>query len=392
MNFFCVPIGWASIKRHHGELWHVVDDSEWSCFSPQQLGVPVQDSSGNRLDVGDRDRRRTISQSSSYSVTFAGDDLGESDVLTSTPRRLTAGGGGGGGPGASHWETDSQPYSLEGSSIHFDSDSDHSAVLPSGSGSDAERTCRRAYTLPPSSHAPSGQEYVAQRSFSDSHYPPAEDLPSGLPTSAGASSAGQPKREPRIWTKLRMSLRLRSSKRSFLPNRSSTPPPSFAPTPPIQLIHIEPSAPLGSLSSADDTLSPVEDSESSDDDDDEGNDTPPHFHFDNQFNRIGSILNRLKSVQYKRRRLLNLSGCYIGLSLPVQLSQLYPPAEWFEPINQIDPSVTTTLSFLTIAANEETQYEHARDQCILCSESHPAQSNPSILIVVPVFLSILEPN
>ena len=350
-----------------------MDDSEWNCFSASenQLGAPClqypvlqEGAASNRLDVGERDRRRTISQSSSYSVTFAGDDLGDSDVLTSTPRRLT--GGGGGGPGASHWETDSQPYSLEGSSVHFDSDSDHSAVLPSGgSGSDGDRTCRRAYTLPPSSQTP-GQDYVTQRSFSDSHYLPADELPSGLPT----SSSGQPKRETRIWTKLRMSLRLRTSKRSFLPNRSSTPPPSFAPTPPIQLIHIEP-PPLGTCS-ADDTLSPVEDSESSEDD--EGNHTPPPLHFDYQFNRIGSILNRLKSVQYKKRRPLNPSGCYIGLSLPVQLSNFYPPPEWFEP--QVDASVTT-LTFLTIPANEEMQYEHATEQCILCSVGHPVQPNPS---------------
>lgn len=115
------PEGWASIKRHHGELWHVVDDSEWNCLltdHPETLRFPtlVDGSLVDGLSVRDRTqsslhtdfgatgsnhqqaRFRTVSQSSGHSVTFASDDAhadrdGEGDetipagTLTSTPRR-----------------------------------------------------------------------------------------------------------------------------------------------------------------------------------------------------------------------------------------------------------------------------------------------------------------
>lgn len=148
------------------------------------------------------------------------------------------------------WETDSQPYSLEGSSVHFDSDTEDDgssiAIASAAEMEDAgdrepgreQRVCRRAYTLPPSSTQPvsassqgrggsSGMVHV--RSFSDSHYPSAGDevvdslgpVPlSGLFSGGGGGGGGggssgvdvsatEKSSRMRIWTRLRTSLRLR---------------------------------------------------------------------------------------------------------------------------------------------------------------------------------------
>ena len=211
-----------------------MDDSEWNCFYLPDGSDPfvLKDRFRVSISVNVRDRLRTVSQSSCHSVTFAADereDIKSSvSILTSTPRQRT----GSLGQPTGCWETDSQPYSLEGSSINFDSDSDHSSDVQSGEI--AVRSCRRAYTLPLSTQTP-GQEYVPHfRSFSDSHYPAVDDASCAVPT----SPSNRPKRESRIWSKLRTSLRLRRSKRFSLPVRSSK-ESSFIPpesAEPIQLL------------------------------------------------------------------------------------------------------------------------------------------------------------
>ena len=354
-------LGWASIKRHHGELWHVVEDSEWNCFYLQQVDDQHVVKENNRLDVR-RERLRTVSQSSYHSVTFADDEeVRVPSMVTSTPRQATALVG----QSTGCWETDSQPYSLEGSSINFDSDSDQSAEVPSNDNGD--RNCRRAYTLPISVQTP-GQDYVPHfRSFSDSHYPAADDSSNGVP----ASPTNRPKRELRIWTKLRTSLRFRKSKRFSLPVRPAK-ETSFVPDEmPIKYIHSEPTD--GATTSTEETMSSSAAEEaSSEDADQEEEPHPAPLHFEYQLNRIGSILSRLKSAQqYKRRPMSSTSsrsGGYVGLCLPVQLSYLHPPQNWFEP--QPDP-FTNTINFAVMTLNEEPQFVHEKQLCILCSEETP---------------------
>lgn len=319
----------------------------------------VKDS--NKLYIR-RDRPRTVSQSSYHSVTFAADERGDiiaSPMGTSTPRRERAGSL---SQSTGGWETDSQLYSIEGSSINFDSDSDRSSELPTSSSPD--RTCRRAYTLPLSVQNP-GQEYVTHfRSFSDSHYPAADEASNGVPT----SPTGRPKRESRIWSKLRTSLRLRKSKRFSLPigspKENVSKPEEIVP---IQLILSEQTD--GAIFSAEETQSSsaAEEASSEEDEKEESDTTPLHYEY--QLNRIGSILSRLKSVPYKRRPLSsssNRSGCFIGLCLPVQLSYLHPPSDWFEP--QPDLFTTTISNNLTnVTLNEEPQIDHDTEHCIICS-------------------------
>ncbi|KAI9556963.1 hypothetical protein GHT06_016757 [Daphnia sinensis] len=357
--------GWASIKRHHGELWHVLDDSEWNSLYFQHVSDPLILKDNSHLGVV-RDRPRTVSQSSCHSVTFAADerdDTRAASILTSTPRQRS---GSVEQPNGC-WETDSQPYSLEGSSINFDSDSDHSSDVPTPE--DAIRSCRRAYTLPLSVQTP-GQEYVPHfRSFSDSHYTMADGVSCAVPT----SPTTRPKRESRIWSKLRTSLRLRRSKRFSLPVRSSSKQSSFIPpeTEPIQLLRSEPTD--GAMCSTEETFSSSAAEEaSSEEDDREERDTAP-LHFEYQLNRIGSILSRLRSLSYKRRpRLLsslsNRSGCYIGLCLPIQLSYLHPPADWFE--QPVPPMPCTSFSNMTL--NEEPHFVHQWQDCIVCSKDPSA--------------------
>ena len=445
---FLARLGWASIKRHHGELWHVVDDSEWVFRPLQTLQQPQESAVHNSsamdkslldptTDCSKRDRRRTISQSSGHSVTFASDkEDSDQACVTSTPRRLTA--------TTTCWETDSQPYSLEGSSIHFDSDSDQSSMP--GGAEETDRICRRAYTLPPpSSQAPASGGVASGaggrnesshhhfRSFSDSHYP-ADDpvvidpLGSGgglLPqpsNSSSASSAGRQQRreggssKTRIWTKLRTSLRLRRSKRFSLPSRptsssvaSSPAVPSASLTPDDvgkKLDFVFPGSAddktLCPSSSAEETLSGEDEVE--DDDDEDGAvppPPPPTLPEGQQSNRIGSILNRLKSVPYKKRRPLggsSASGCYIGLCLPVQLSLLHPPADWFDrkattaddkddedffPGDECngtynEESTLRRMSYPTLvfSIGEEAHYDHQAELCIICS-SGPDYIPPS---------------
>lgn len=358
-------LGWASIKRHHGELWHVLDDSEWNSTYLHRVSDPTMLKDNAQLGVG-HDRLRTVSQSSCHSVTFATDereDTRAASIVTSTPRQRT---GSVDQPNGG-WETDSQPYSLEGSSINFDSDSDHSSDVPTTD--DAIRPCRRAYTLPLSVQTP-GQEYVPHfRSFSDSHYTIAD----GVSNAVLSFPTARPKRESRIWSKLRTSLRLRRSKRFSLPVRSSS-KRSFSIPPenePIQLLRSELTD--GAMCSAEETLSSSAAEEaSSEEDNKEERDSAP-LHFEYQLNRIGSILSRLKSVSYKRRpRLLsslsNRSGSYIGLCLPIQLSYLHPPADWFE---QPVPSIPTA-SFANMTLNEEPHFVHEWQDCIICSEDPSA--------------------
>jgi hypothetical protein len=355
--------GWASIKRHHGELWHVLDDSEWNSLYFQHVSDPFVLKDSIRLNV-ERERLRTVSQSSCHSVTFAADereDTKTASIVTSTPRQRT----GSLGQPTGCWETDSQPYSLEGSSINFDSDSDRSSDVASAEG--AIRSCRRAYTLPLSTQTP-GQEYAPHfRSFSDSHYPMADDASCVVPT----SPSSRPKRESRIWSKLRTSLRLRRSKRFSLPVRDVFYVPPDTPKV-IQLLRTELTD--GALGSAEDTFSSsaAEDASSEDDDKEEADATPLHFEY--QLNRIGSILSRLKSVPYKRRPRIfssssNRSGCYIGLCLPIRLSYLHPPSDWFE---QPDLMINT-ISLSNMTLNEEPQFVHESQHCIICSK------DPSVL-------------
>lgn len=372
-------LGWASIKRHHGELWHIVDDAEWTCSSARQQ---INDNNrqlapNNHLNVAERNRYRTASQSSSHSVTFANENREDfnntSSLVTSTPRR----------PNFSSvqpstcWETDSQSYSLEGSSVHLDSDSDHSTAL----STDADRTSRRAYTLPPLTQAP-GQDFVGHiRSFSDSQYPPGDD--SAL--NRTASTSGQPTREMRFLARLRTSLRLRKSKRFSLSLRknkeifSSMPPSS-----PIQLVHTnqaEPSATSPALSATAEEFhfSSATEEASSDDEDgaQEETQSPPPAHYSYQLNRIGSILSRLKSVPYKRRP-VGRSGYFIGLCLPVQLSNLHPPKAWFERSPDQEES-TSAVNSLTVPLNEETLFHHDIKHCVLCSFDPPSMSKESNL-------------
>ena len=356
--------GWASIKRHHGELWHIVDESEWHCLHikpDSEFKHVIKDN--NKLDV--RNRMRTVSQSSCHSVTFAADERADVlSVVTSTPRQPTSV-----APGGCCWETDSQPYSLEGSSINFDSDSDQSTGLPAGGGS-VDRNYRRAYTLPLSVQTP-GQEYVPHfRSFSDSHYPAADDSASLEVTSSPTS---RPKRESRIWNKLRTSLRLRKSKRFSLPTGSPVsahPLKSPDSVKPIVLVRSEP---MNGSAAAEEALSSstAEDEESSDD---EYGDVKEEFdssslRYEYQLNRIGSILSRLKSVPYKKRLVSSSarSSCFIGLCLPVQLSYIHPPSSWFE--GHVDPYISTILhEVTTMTLNEELQVDHDVDQCIICSK------------------------
>ena len=108
------------MRRHHGELWHVVDAAEWILF-PGGVKKAEEDD-----DLGER--ARTMSLCSSQSVSFA-----VQSASASATRRPNSGiaSGPASGPASGCWETDSQPYSLEGSSIQFDSDSDHSSQVRS---------------------------------------------------------------------------------------------------------------------------------------------------------------------------------------------------------------------------------------------------------------------
>lgn len=432
---FLARLGWASIKRHHGELWHVVDDSEW-ISRPLVHHHPVI-SFSNTMEKsllnpsaelnGERDRLRTISQSSGHSVTFASDKEGEGEeaagpvaCMTSTPRRMTA--------TTTSWETDSQPYSLEGSSIHFDSDSDLSSMP--GGAEETDRICRRAYTLPPpssSSQAASGGRNDSThhfRSFSDSHYPADDDvivdplgrgagaLPPASANSSTVSSADRQRREGngssgsssrvRIWTKLRTSLRLRRSKRFSLPSRPlSSSSVASVPHPSVTVKE----APLSQAESEDKAQCPSSSAEETGDDEaeDDGPEDeallpapPPPLPQGQQINRIGSILNRLKSVPYKKRRPLggaSATGRYIGLCLPIQLSYLHPPPDWFDrklsdeedadfegELTFNEESTLRRMSYPTFCftIGEEAHYDHQADGCILCSSSvDPVPTTPS---------------
>ena len=301
-------VGWPSIKRHHGELWHVIDETEWYCSHP----VETKESK----DVTVAERARTMSLCSSHSVSFAG--------ATSTPCRNTdtaeaTEATGATGTTPSFWETDSQPYSLEGSSIQFDSDSDHSFQ-------DADRS-RRSYTLPPCSQPPM-ESVIHFRSLSESHYQPSVEL-------SGGSSF--PTKETRIWSRLRTSLRLPKSKRFngfSLPRRKSK-----STTPVVQV----------NDPALNETVMAVEF------DDDPSSD-------EYQLNRLSSITNPLKPVAYRKRSLNPSSywtSCYIGLSLPLRISQFHSTVEQFES----HPNDSADSAFYAI--NEEAQFEHATAQCLL---------------------------
>lgn len=298
-------IGWASIKRHHGELWHVIDEAEWYCFQPEVVA-------NERKDVAATERARTMSLCSSHSVSFAG------AANTSTPCRA-AEIAGVAGTSSTCWETDSQPYSLEGSSIQFDSDSDYSIH-------DVDRS-RRSYTLPPCSQAPM-ENVIHFRSLSESHYQPSEELTEG-------SSSG-PQKEIRIWSKLRSSLRLPKSKRFSgftFPRRLSKSP--------IPVVEVNDSA-------LEDKFKPPEP------DDDPSSD-------EYQLNRLGSVSS--PSVPHKKRSFStssNWTSCYIGLSLPQRLSQFQPVVEQYKP----DFDDSTDSAFHTVS--EEAQFEHVTAQCLLC--------------------------
>lgn len=371
-------LGWSSIKRHHGELWHVVDDAEWTCLSTRQPSLsPKLPAHCNHLIVTERNRFRTVSQSSSHSVTFANDHREEfadsTPVNTSTPRRPISTSV----QSSTCWETDSQPYSLEGSSIHLDSDSDHSTAF----STDAERTSRRAYTMPPLTQA-SGQDFVGHmRSFSDSHYPPGDDSV----LTGTASTGGQPKREMRFFAKLRTSLRLRKSKRFSLPMRKSR--ENTCPSPPTSPVHLFSTDPGDLLTSSPaistfpeevQSSSAIECTSSDCDDGDsllEETQSPPPAHYSYQLNRIGSILSRLKSVPFKRRP-VGRWGYFIGLCLPVQLSSLHPPKDWFQCSSELEESITA-FSNLNVPLGEESIFRHDMEHCVLCPFDPPTMPKNS---------------
>lgn len=128
----------------------------------------------------------------------------------------------------------------------------------------------------------------------------------------------------------------------------------------------------GASGSAEETLSSsaAEEASSEDEDHMKIDSTPLHFEF--QLNRIGSILSRLKSVPYKTRPFSSStsrsSGSFIGLCLPVQLSYLHPPSDWFEsPPDLLSTTISSDIANVTL--NEEPQVEHDSEHCIICSRN-----------------------
>ena len=319
-----------------------------------------------------RERIRSTSQSSSYSVTFArdfADSHSNKGLLTSTPVRT----GACSGAVASSWETESQPYSLEGSSIHFDSDSEadvdnlNDLIRPAAADAtqSADRS-RRAYTLPPSSH--SGSDHVAHfRSFSDSHYP-AEEMESVM---SNAQNPRRPSVEARIWNKLRSSFRLRKSKRFSLPGRSSdrkeSSPPASSTTSPVQMVHFE-----SSTTDASSTNPPENIAQNETSSDEET--VPSLLQAEFPLNRMGSVLSHVKQASHKKKlhsrtgRATTNKSCFIGLCLPIVLSSFYPEKELFDPL--IDVSNSSSCN----SVSDETQFDHEADKCFLCSKGLPSSS------------------
>lgn len=291
-----------------------------------------------------RERLRTTSQSSSLSVTFAADfaaNITEKGgvIVASTPIR----------PGASttSWDSDSQPYSLQGSSINFDSDSDLSVQ-------DTDRN-RRAYTLPPNIH--SATDYVSHlRSFSDSHYPAATEE-----TSTIGHNSRRPSMDTRIWNKLRSSFRLRKSKRFSLPARpwkreSAAPPAASSVSKPIEMVNLESCNRTESAKSVENQLSSNDDDDDDEDDDngDEEEEEPA---------ALGSVLSRLKWAPSKKRPINCRSNApvYIGLCLPVKLSSFYPKKELFDLLLDDSSAHSSTI------VGDDVQFDHQVPYCVLCS-------------------------
>ena len=395
---YVVLTGWASIQRHHGDIWSIVDDSEWNYGNHGRVKETANKSTmtptGAReaIAIG-RERIRSTSQSSSYSVTFAGDLRGPTkSMATSTPLQPT-GSTATTAPGTGSWDTESQAISLEGSSIHFESDSDLELEVDqrlNGAEKDAATTdrCRRAYTLPPNIHPSPDQHVTHFRSFSDSHYPCTAENGGQEPSEAsGLTSAHvNPRRasaETRIWDKLRSSLRLRRPKRFSLSVRSSSTkgerslpissPASLVlhrPTEATSLpASIYPSTAIGSTNVQDANSDEISNGDDLECDSEEpfSDDVLPLLRSTSTKNqKISSIKSRGAGSRDSSRRWV--TPAFIGLCLPARLSSFYPPKDFFDarPKTPLTPTLTVP-NWL----GDDTQFEHDIEQCLVCSHADP---------------------